>query len=92
MRLALIAALLLIPLIAVAGDSATAVVDRYVREHRHWKASDYRIRRDRTEDHYVVFLITYLPEQNRPRIGGGKTFEAYYDLAKHKVIKEMHFQ
>jgi hypothetical protein len=78
---------------AMAHDSgAVAVVARYVQEHKRWKPSDYRIRRDRTEDHYIVFLVTYLPEQKHLTVGGGETFEAYYDPAKHKVIKEMHFQ
>ena len=92
MRATLLIALLAIPVIALAGDPATAVVDRYVQEHRHWKRSDYRIRRERTENRYVVFLVTYLPEQKRPMVGGGETFEAYYDPAQRKVIKEMHFQ
>jgi hypothetical protein len=94
-----IAALLLFavfaPFAAIAADddaAAVAVVNRYVQQHKHWKRADYLIRRDRTEDQCIVFLVTYLPDQKRPGIGGGETFEAYYDSTQRKVVKEMHFQ
>jgi hypothetical protein len=99
MKSTLVAALLvfalLAPCAAIAADgdaAAVAVVSGYVREHKHWKDADYQIRRDRTEDQCIVFLVTYLPEQKRAVPGGGKTFEAYYDPTQRKVVKEMHFQ
>src|ERR1700744_450594 len=93
MRTIIIATLLLLTTLALARDiSATAIVDRYVQDHKHWKRSDYRIRRDHIEGHFVVFLVTYLPDQKRVTVGGGETFEAYYHPAKYKVAKEIHFQ
>ena len=99
MRSTVIAALLLFgvfaPSAAVAADrdaAAVAVVSRGTQQHKHWKQADYQIRRDRTEDEGIVFLVTYLPEQKSPMIGGGETFEAYYDPTQRKVVKEMHFQ
>src|ERR1700726_4888511 len=99
MRSTVIVALLLFGVFAqstaVAADHdavAVAVVSRYVQQHKRWKRVDYQIRRDRTEDECIVFLVTYLPEQKSPMVGGGKTFEAYYDPRRGEVVKEMHFQ
>lgn len=99
MRSTVIAALLVFAVLArcvaigADGDAAAvAVVNRYVQQHKHWKQTDYQIRRDRTEDQCIVFLVTYLPEQKRTIIGGGKTFEAYYGPTQRKVVKEIHFQ
>ncbi len=99
MRSTVIVALLLFGVLAqsaaIAGDedaTAVGVVSRYVQQHKHWQETDYEIRRDRTEDECIVFLVTYLPEQKSPIVGGGKTFEAYYDPRQGEVVKEMHFQ
>jgi hypothetical protein len=98
---AVLAFVLLLHTFAFANERdahAISVVDRYVKAHKHWKKADYQIQRSQKEDHFIVFLVTYLPEQ-KPRAeekgltaGGGETFAAYYDPAKQKVIKEMHFQ
>ena len=81
---------------ALATDSsdaqALAVVDSYVKDHTHWKRNDYRIERNRNEDNCIVFTVIYVPEEKLPMVGGGKSFEAFYDPSKHKVVKELRFQ
>ena len=73
--------------------AAIAVVRRYVHQKKHWRASDYQIRRDRVEGRRTVFHVTYLPDRKRaPMVGGGKSFEAFYDPARQKVTQVLYFQ
>jgi hypothetical protein len=69
-----------------------AVVEQYVTLRKGWSPSDYKIEKSRRESRYIVYLVTYLADQKLPYPGGGKSFEAYYDPATHKVVKEMRFQ
>lgn len=89
--MALIASLLT-PAPAKNLDDAMSVVDRYVSEHKHWKKTDYTIHRRGEQGRYIVFLVNYLLDEQRITAGGSKTFEAYYDPAQRKVVKEVHFQ
>ena len=92
MRSVIAASILMASVAVAADDSATAAVERYVQDTRHWRHSDYRIARYRDENQYVVFLVSYIPDDHHVLAGHVGTFEAYYDPASHKVVKEMRFQ
>jgi hypothetical protein len=69
-----------------------AEVDQYVTKNRGWRPSDYRIREEGREGKLVRYVVTYVPEEKTPRIGGGKSFAVYYDPAVRKVVRELYFQ
>ncbi len=75
------------------GDRALCdVVERYIAATKAWPTSDYSIRRDRTEGHLVVFVVSHKDDAKQLFPGGGKSVEVYVDPAKMEVSKEMHFQ
>ena len=71
---------------------AVSVVDRYVREHKHWKKPEYRIQRDRTEDHCIVFLIPIYPSRSESRLLVVARHLKPTMIPQREVIKEMRFQ
>lgn len=75
-----------------SSQNEITIIKQYIATQRGWKPDDYKIERSRLEDHYVVYMITYLPDLTMGYPGGGKSFEAYYDPKKREVVKEMHFQ
>jgi hypothetical protein len=84
----------------LANPSDVEVIRSYVRKRKHWHSSQYRIQPLRREDGYFVYEVVYLKDLERHfvngkevfEVGGGKSFAAYYDRGKRRVVKEMYFQ
>jgi hypothetical protein len=75
-----------------SSQDEITIIRQYVATQKGWNPSDYKVERIRQENHYIVYMVTYLPDATILYPGGGKSFEAYYDPATRKVVKEMRFQ
>jgi hypothetical protein len=79
-------------LTAASESDANSVIAGYVRFHKKWKPSQYRIEHHGREKSLDVYWVIWIAEERRPYPGGGKSFEVFYDSKAHQVVRELGFQ
>ena len=68
------------------------VVVKYIEATKKWPTNDYSLRKIRSEEGIVVFLVAHKDDETISSPGGGKSIMVHVDTHTMEVSREFRFQ